>query len=247
MPSATHKATDARVTGVELYLLPVTTRVPLKFGAETLTTVTCARARVWLTDRHGKSAAGWGETPLSVQWAWPSDVSYAERHAAMIAFCRRLAEAWCGHSMLGATPSKSAPTFQQRSAGPSWPTNSIANRAAGRPLPHLAALICCSAFDIAMHDAYGSLHDVPTYQTYNSQFMNSDLAEFLTPDADVSVDFRDQYPADYVSATPQQAAGVAPRRRPRSARRRATSRATSRTTAIRCCWPIGSSATASRA
>ena len=38
MPSAADKATDARVTGVELYLLPVTTRVPLKFGAETLTT-----------------------------------------------------------------------------------------------------------------------------------------------------------------------------------------------------------------
>ena len=55
-----------------------------------------------------------------------------------------------------------------------------ANRAAEGHLPHLAALICCSPFDIAIHDAYGQLHDVPTYQTYNRQFMNCDLAEFLT-------------------------------------------------------------------
>ena len=34
-------ANNIRVTGVELYLLPVSTRVPLKFGTETLTTVTC--------------------------------------------------------------------------------------------------------------------------------------------------------------------------------------------------------------
>ena len=59
-----------------------------------------------------------------------------------------------------------------------------------------------------MHDAYGQLHDVPIYQTYNSQFMNSDLAEFLTPDADVSVDFRGQYPADYLLATPQRSLPV---------------------------------------
>jgi hypothetical protein len=112
MTIAPHKATDARVTGVELYLLPVTTRMPLKFGMETLTIVTCARARVWLTDRNGKSAPGWGETPLSVQWAWPSDVPYADRHAAMIAFCRRLAEAWMRHEACG-HPIEIGTTFQQ--------------------------------------------------------------------------------------------------------------------------------------
>ena len=40
------KATDVRAIGAELYLLPVTTRMPLKFGPETLTTVTCARVKL---------------------------------------------------------------------------------------------------------------------------------------------------------------------------------------------------------
>ena len=80
------KPTDARAIGVELYLLPVTTRTPLKFGPETLTTVTCARVKLIVKGRDGREAAGWGETPLSVQWAWPGQLSFAEREGAMVEF-----------------------------------------------------------------------------------------------------------------------------------------------------------------
>jgi hypothetical protein len=48
--------TDVRVVGAELYLLPVHTRMPLKFGAETLHTVTCARVRMHVRDRAGRTA-----------------------------------------------------------------------------------------------------------------------------------------------------------------------------------------------
>ena len=75
-------ATDVRPVSAELYLIPVRTRVPLKFGPETLTHVTCARVRLEVSDRRGRRAVGWGETPLSVQWVWPSALSYEERHAA---------------------------------------------------------------------------------------------------------------------------------------------------------------------
>jgi len=40
------KPTDIRCTGTELHFLPVHTRMPLKFGIETVTYVTCARVRV---------------------------------------------------------------------------------------------------------------------------------------------------------------------------------------------------------
>src|SRR6476619_4956687 len=87
-------ATDARAIGAELYLLPVTTRMPLKFGPETLTTVTCARVKLIVRGRDGREAEGWGETPLSVQWTWPGQLSFAERQEAMVEFCKRLAAAW---------------------------------------------------------------------------------------------------------------------------------------------------------
>ena len=95
------KPTDIRVTSAALHFLPVRTRVPLKFGPETLTSVTCARARVRVEDRRGRSAEGWGETPLSVQWVWPSRLPYEPRHAALKAFCVRLARAWTDFGAFG--------------------------------------------------------------------------------------------------------------------------------------------------
>src|SRR5438105_252231 len=50
------KATDIRITGVRLYFLPLTTRVPLKFGTETVTSVTCARACISVADGKGRTA-----------------------------------------------------------------------------------------------------------------------------------------------------------------------------------------------
>jgi L-alanine-DL-glutamate epimerase-like enolase superfamily enzyme len=195
------KSTDACVTGVELYLLPVTTRVPLKFGAETLTSVTCARARLWITSRDGSRAEGWGETPLSVQWAWTGNIPYSERHAAMIEFCRRLAQVWPENGTWG-HPIEIGATFQR-----GFLSNLMDEFNEHRPvtarLPHLAALICCSPFDLALHDAYGQLHRLPTYQTYDRAFLNSDLAEFLTPDEESNVDFHDRFPVDYLSPAPK--------------------------------------------
>src|SRR6185369_13613338 len=96
-----NKATDVRAIGAELYLLPVTTRMPLKFGPETLTTVTCARVKLAVRGRDGREAEGWGETPLSVQWTWPGQLSFAERHDAMVEFCKRLAAAWAEAELWG--------------------------------------------------------------------------------------------------------------------------------------------------
>lgn len=193
---------DAVIKQVGLYFLPVTTRVPLKFGHETLTSVTCARVRMEVADQRGRVAEGWGETPLSVQWAWPSSLSCAERFAAMTEFCRQLTKAWCSFSAWG-HPLEIGADFQSEVL-----THLVSaynrGRAADAKLPLLAALVCASAFDIALHDAYGNLHDVPTYQTYTADFLTHDLAEFLTPAVDCEVTFRGMHPADFLQASRQQ-------------------------------------------
>jgi L-alanine-DL-glutamate epimerase-like enolase superfamily enzyme len=66
------------------------------------------------------------------------------------------------------------------------------------PMPWLAALICCSAFDIAVHDAYARLLNMDVYSTYGCEFMNDDLSAFLEPAADADVSFSGKYPADYL-------------------------------------------------
>ncbi len=80
---------------VSLYLLPMSTRVPLKLGNQTLTTVTCARVHIHFEGRLGRTADSWGETPLSVQLAWPGSSSHTELEQAIIAFCWRLTEGLC--------------------------------------------------------------------------------------------------------------------------------------------------------
>ena len=52
------KPTDIRVAAAELFFLPVETRMPLKFGPETLTQVTCARARLTVRLASGGTAIG---------------------------------------------------------------------------------------------------------------------------------------------------------------------------------------------
>ncbi len=189
------KPTDIVSAGASLYFLPVQTRVPLKFGNETLTSVTCARVRLEVRDQQGKSAVGWGETPLSVQWVWPSALPYAQRHEALKEFCVRLAKAWSDFPVAG-HPMEIGHAFQRdRLHALLEEFNHEQNVA--EPMPHLASLVCCSAFDLALHDAYGILLQKPVYQTYNANFMNEHLGFFLEPAEGASVTFAGRYPEDY--------------------------------------------------
>jgi L-alanine-DL-glutamate epimerase-like enolase superfamily enzyme len=194
---------DVRPVGAKLFFIPVETRVPLKFGSETLTYVTCARVCITVVDDHGSAAEGWGETPLSVQWVWPSKLSYAERHDALCAFCQKLGAAWAAFDTMG-HPMEVGHAFQGRVL-PDLLRQFNADRLASKPdtgpMPWLAALVCCSAFDIALHDAYGRLHGVPVYETYQPPYMNLDLAHYLEPAPGADVSFEGCYPSDYLVQT----------------------------------------------
>jgi L-alanine-DL-glutamate epimerase-like enolase superfamily enzyme len=58
-----------------------------------------------------------------------------------------------------------------------------ANAGHTEPMPHLAALVCHSVFDIAIHDAFGNLHRRPVFETLGEDFLTADLAHFLDGDA----------------------------------------------------------------
>ena len=193
------KPTDVQVSSAEMYLLPLTTRVPLKFGSEVVTQITCIRVRMVVSDAQGRQSDGWGETPLSVQWAWPSTSAYGPRLESMTAFCQRLVVAWPSFAASGHPLELGQDLLRDRLPELLAEHNSEQN---GEPMPYLAALICASAFDIALHDAYGNLHDIDIYKTYNRKFLSRDLAEFLTPAGDSSVSFQGKYPEDYFVSDP---------------------------------------------
>ncbi|MFQ6036652.1 MAG: enolase C-terminal domain-like protein, partial [Sedimentisphaerales bacterium] len=174
---------------------------PLKFGPETLTSVTCARVCMTVADRYGQKAQGWGETPLSVQWAWPSKLTYQQRHEAMQLFCRMLAEAWTQFDQQG-HPIELGSDFIESVLPGLWDKLNHQRGEQAEPMPWLAALVCCSAFDIALHDAYGQLLGRDVYSTYNAEFMNADLSNFLESAEGSNFSFVGKYPADFLKFPP---------------------------------------------
>jgi L-alanine-DL-glutamate epimerase-like enolase superfamily enzyme len=188
---------DVRILSSALEFVPVETRVPLKFGTEVLTSVTCARVRLAVVGRDGRESVGWGETPLSVQWVWPSEVSYTERFDALLDFCRTLSLQWTdegtfghaleiGHSLLFERLPQVLEAYNREERG------------GLEPIPWLAALVCASPYDLALHDAYGVANDRSTYQCYGEDFCNRDLASFLEPAVGAEVEFGGKYPADFL-------------------------------------------------
>ena len=70
-----------------------------------------------------------------------------------------------------------------------------AGRAAGEEMPHLAALVCLSAFDLALYDGFGKLHGVGAFECLSEEWLGeADLAKFLEP----AEKFSGKYPSDYM-------------------------------------------------
>ncbi len=189
--------TDIQVARADISYLAVKTRVPLKFGSETLHSVTCARVRVQVLKKDGTLANGWGETPLSVQWVWPSELSYGERFDSLTYFCQLLLDEFHGVQGYGHAIElgyqfvfKRVPVLLKKF--------NLEKRKSVEPMPWLAALVCASAFDLALHDAYGMANQIPTYQAYGSFYLNSDLSHFIEPEEGFDISFVNQTPADFI-------------------------------------------------
>ncbi len=190
------KPTDVHTTDARLYFHRVEMRVPLKFGTAVMTHVTYARVALEVADDTGRRATGWGETPLSVGWAWPSACPYDEREEALKAFCVALTTVYAGLATAGHPIELGHACLTE--ALPAART--AFNEGRSEPVPLLASLVCASAFDVALHDAYGRLHGLPVYDTYGPEHMNTDLAALLAPADDVRVSFSGLYPADFLAS-----------------------------------------------
>ena len=166
---------------MKVEFISVKLRLPLKFGAEVIDSL-----KVVHVELSAYGASGRGETPLSAAWAWPGTERFAYREEMMTRFCLFLADHFPD------------PVNDPMSAGYAFLTEQFPfllaefNRTHRCAMPHLAALICLSAFDIAMHDAWGIARGMPTYRMYNREFMKHDLAWFFHDE-----NFAGLYPEDF--------------------------------------------------
>ena len=187
---------SARIVDASLYFLPVSMRVPLKFGNQVLTRVICARCCVKIEGSDGSMAIGWGETPLSVGWVWPAPISYEERESVLQTFTKTLTREFKIFPETGHALEIGRAFIEGRLAQLQDSFN--AQRSSEGALPHLAALVCFSPLDLALHDAYGNLQGKPIYETYTSEYLAKDLSAFLEP----AEQFKGKFPSDFLESAP---------------------------------------------
>lgn len=168
----------ARVVDATVTFEDYPMRSPLVLTGGTVEEATEARCTVTVEDERGHRATGRGTVFLSAIWAWPqSQLSFLIRVDAMQQMCIEIADrmpVWCHDRR---HPLEHGVDLHERVDGLSIPVGKrlfITER-----VPALAALVCWSPFDQALHDAYGRLLGISSYDALSREFLPQDLSAWL--------------------------------------------------------------------
>lgn len=170
-------ASDIRVLEAQPYFSDEKARELFQFGNMVMDTATLCHVRVRVENWRGQVADGWGAIFLSHQWAYRApNVSPGAKDHIM----RRVVETVCQR----VTDFKdfAHPIDIFRALEPELPAiNTAICRASDltEDMPYLGMVVCASPVDTALHDAFGIVNDVSTYNGYSRDFFTHDLSAYL--------------------------------------------------------------------
>ncbi|NOX53523.1 MAG: mandelate racemase/muconate lactonizing enzyme family protein [Planctomycetes bacterium] len=183
------KSTDIRILEATCSFETVPFRMPLKFGGRIMADTTLINVDVVVENRSGKHANGFGSMPVGHIWAWPSTAVPEDQAAkAMMQFAEEVVH------IANAYPDYGHPLdiVFQISAEYDHMGKRLAERMGlAEPMPELAQLVAASAFDAALHDGYGRVNGVNSYNALSADYMNHDLSEYL--DENFAGEYLDKY------------------------------------------------------
>lgn len=179
-----------RIREVRVSFADYAYRAPMKFRATVVDRVTLLNVDV-IGECNGETTAGFGSMPLGNVWAFPSArLSYAQTLEAM----KQLAVS------VGAITESSGiedhPIEINRQLEPQY-LQAAQEIEAGETIPLLSTLVVASAFDAAIHDAYGRAFGISCYETYGPDHLKLDLSLYLDDP------FQGEYLDRYVSRKPK--------------------------------------------
>ena len=187
------RATDVRIVEVQHAFESYSYRTPYQFGGRTVDRVTLLNVHCRVRRDDGREAWGFGSMTLGNAWAFPTATQDAGLGAmqALADRCR---------TVTAACDERGHPIDLSRVLDPEFERAARAvsdARQLPSPIPKLCTLVVSSAFDAAIHDAYGKVHGLNVYDTYGKAFMTRDLS------ADLGAAFAGEYLDRYVRAAPQ--------------------------------------------
>ncbi len=183
------KSTDIRLVEATASTQDFAYRAPMKFGGRVVTAVTLVDVAVEVETRDGRRARGLGSMPMSNVWAWPSrQVSGEAALRAMVQLGRRVAGA-AGDYRGAGDPLEITHELAASYAPLAREVTAAENLA--EPMPRLAQLVAASPVEAAIHDAYGKALGANSYNLLGPEFVNRDLAGYLT--AEFAGEYLDRY------------------------------------------------------
>lgn len=189
------KTTDIAIEELSLSYEEHLYRAPYKFGGVPVDRATLINVNVTVKTRSGKTAKGFGSMPLGNVWSFPSrEMPYSTTLGAMKLLAERIAKITRGYNEYSHPIEINfalEPEYLKAAAEVSKELKLTA------PIPKLCTLVTASAFDAAIHDAFGKLHGRSCYQTYDPDLMTHDLARYLNKD------FKGEFPAQYILTKPK--------------------------------------------
>ena len=175
------KNSKITVTEVEFEKFPFIYRSPLKFGGRVVKDVTVFRTALTIEDKSKKKMAhGMGEMTMGTAWAWPSKILTPEQVLRIvIGLAEKIAQAAtsldpAGHPIALATQLKVIAKQQA--------VELAAAMKLTEPIPDLAVALAMSSTDIALHDAFGRLHNTNSFNLLTPEIIGSDLSPWLGED-----------------------------------------------------------------
>jgi L-alanine-DL-glutamate epimerase-like enolase superfamily enzyme len=188
------RPTDIRIDEIRYSYEDFLYRTPIKFGGTVVDRVTLLNVECQVRGGNGQMAVGFGSMPLGNVWSFPSRIlDYDTTLGAMKTLAERIARI------------ASSCTESGHPIDLGWMLEPEYERAAvevsrelrlAEPIPRLCTMVVASAFDAAVHDAYGKLHRRNCYHTYGPDFLPHDLGHYLGPE------FQGETLAQYISREP---------------------------------------------
>ena len=190
---AVSRPTDIRIVEVDHAFEEHRYRAPYQFGGRSVDRVTILNVNCRVRTGDAKESWGFGSMTLGNAWAFPAapqDVGLG----AMKALAAEL------RPLTAACDERGHPIDLFRVLEPEYlRAAEIVSRARqlSVPIPKLCTLVVASAFDAAIHDAYGKAFGTSCYETYGPTFMTRDLSHDLGPE------FKGEYLDRYVPVRPR--------------------------------------------
>jgi L-alanine-DL-glutamate epimerase-like enolase superfamily enzyme len=167
----------------------------LKFGGVPIDRATILNVHCTVRTLGGRTAKGFGSMPMGNVWSFPSKVlGYDATLAAMKSLVDRIARLTADCTESG-HPLDLTWALERDYVAAAAEVSRALNLA--EPIPHLCTLVAASAFDAALHDAFGKAHGLNSYRTYGPEFMTHDLSRYLGPE------FKGEFLNRYIDEKPK--------------------------------------------